>query len=130
VNVHAARLDPLTPRSQAIDRAAQQRERDWEALAKERRIRRRECLNQYNEEYQLCEQQGLSPPPVLANSSSDEEESDGERATSDRWEPAAPPSPRAEGAATKSTLEAARRARSRPSPGHRWRYQRATRRRP
>jgi predicted GNAT family acetyltransferase len=47
-----------------------------------------------------------SPPPALvfANSSSDEEESDGERTTSDCWEPA-PPSPRAEGVAVESTLE-------------------------
>jgi hypothetical protein len=52
-------------------------------------------LEQYNEEYWLCEQQGLSPPPALANSSSDEEEqSDGGRATPDRWNPP-PPSPRA-----------------------------------
>jgi hypothetical protein len=42
---------------------------------------------------------------VLANSSSDEEEGDGEENTSDRWEPA-PPSPRAEGAAVELTLEA------------------------
>jgi hypothetical protein len=54
---------------------------EWEraALAKERKIRRRELLEHYNEEYQLCKQQGLSPPPMLANSSSDEDESDGER---------------------------------------------------
>jgi hypothetical protein len=39
------------------------------------------------------------PSPASANSSSDEEEeSDGERTTSDRWEPV-PPSPRAEEAA-------------------------------
>jgi hypothetical protein len=42
---------------------------------------------------------------VLVNSSSDEEESEGEQTTSDRWEPAVPPSPRAEGAAVESTLE-------------------------
>jgi hypothetical protein len=67
------------------------------ALAKERKIRRREHLEQHNEEYRLREQQGLSPPPALVNSSSDEEEeSDGERTTFDRWEPA-PPSRQAEG---------------------------------
>jgi hypothetical protein len=76
------------------------------ALAKERKIRRRERLEQYNEEYRLQEQQGLSPPPALANSSlDDEEESDGERTTSCRWEPA-PPSPQAEGTAVESTPEA------------------------
>jgi hypothetical protein len=42
----------------------------------------------------------------LVNSSSDkEEESDGERTTSDRWEPV-PPSPRAEGAAVELVTEA------------------------
>jgi hypothetical protein len=94
--MHAARSDPSTPRSQAAGRAAQQRERERAALAKERKIRRRERLEKYNEEYRPCEQQGLSPPLALANSSSDEEESDGERTTSDRWEPA-PPSPWVEG---------------------------------
>jgi hypothetical protein len=69
------------------------------ARAKEKKLRRRERLEQYNEEYRLREQQGLSPPPASANSSSDEkEENDRERTTSDRWEPA-PPSPRAEGVA-------------------------------
>jgi hypothetical protein len=48
---------------------------------------------------------GLSPLPALANSSSDEEESDGERTTSDRWEPA-PPSSQAEGSAVELTPEA------------------------
>jgi hypothetical protein len=36
---------------------------------KEKRIKRQERLNQYNKEYRLREQQGLSPPPALANSS-------------------------------------------------------------
>jgi hypothetical protein len=49
VNVHATRSDPPRPRSQAASRVAQQRERDQAALAKERRIRRQERLNQYNE---------------------------------------------------------------------------------
>jgi hypothetical protein len=71
------------------------------ARAKEKRLRRRERLEKYNEEYRLHEQRGLSPPLVPANSLSDEEEeeeeeeSDGERTTSDRWNPP-PPSPRAE----------------------------------
>jgi hypothetical protein len=56
VKVHAAQSDPPTPRSQAANRAAQQQERDRVALAKERRIRRQERLNQYNEEYRLREQ--------------------------------------------------------------------------
>jgi hypothetical protein len=64
---------------------------------KEKKIKRRERLEQHDEEFQLRKQQGLSPLAALVNSSSDEEEeSDGEWATSDRWEPA-PPSPRAEG---------------------------------
>jgi hypothetical protein len=105
VNVHVAQSDSPTPRSQAAGRAAQQQERDRATLAKERRIRQEERLDQYNEEYWLREQQGLSPLPALANSSSHEEESDGGRSTSDRWEPA-PPSPRVEGAAVESTFEA------------------------
>jgi hypothetical protein len=41
-------------------------------------IKRRERLEQYNEEYRLREQQGLSPPLASANlSSNEEEESDG-----------------------------------------------------
>jgi hypothetical protein len=36
---------------------------------------------------------------------SSNEECDGERTTSDRWEPAAPSSPRVEGSASESTLE-------------------------
>jgi hypothetical protein len=42
---------------------------------------------------------------VLVNLSSYEEESEGERTTSDRWEPVAPPSPGAKGAAVELTLE-------------------------
>jgi hypothetical protein len=42
---------------------------------------------------------------VLVNSSLDEEESEGERTTSDRWEPAAPPSPGVEQVVTEPTLE-------------------------
>jgi hypothetical protein len=99
VRVHVAQSDPPTPRSHAAGRTAQQRERERAALAKERRIRWRERLEQYNEEYRLREQQGLSPPLDLVNSSSGkEEESDWERTDSNRWEPA-PPSSRAEGAA-------------------------------
>jgi hypothetical protein len=43
---------------------------------------------------------------VLVNSSSDEEESERQRTTSDRWEPAALPSPGVEGVVTESTLKA------------------------
>jgi hypothetical protein len=94
-----ARSDPPTHRTRAVGHAAQQWEQKWAERAKEKRIRRREHLEQYNEEYRLCEQQGLSPLPALVNSSSDEaEESDGGRAIHDRWEPV-PPSPRAEGVA-------------------------------
>jgi hypothetical protein len=72
--VNAARLDPPTPRARAAGRAAQRREQERAARTKEKRLRRQERLEQYNEEYRLCEQQGLSPPLALANSSSDEEE--------------------------------------------------------
>jgi hypothetical protein len=74
------------------------------ALAKERKIRRREHLEQHNEEYRLREQQGLSLLPVLVNSSSNEE--------SDKSGPPLiggsphPPSPRAEGAAMELVPEA------------------------
>jgi hypothetical protein len=104
VTVHTARSNPSRPLSQAAGRAAQQWERHRAAHTKERRIRRQERLDQYNEEYRLCEQQGLSPPPALVNLSSDVKESDGEQTTSDRWEPA-PPSPRADVAAMESTVE-------------------------
>jgi hypothetical protein len=69
VAVQAAQSYPPTARSQAVGRAAQQRERERAALVKEKRIRRQECPNQYYKEYRLHEQQGLSPPPTLANSS-------------------------------------------------------------
>jgi hypothetical protein len=46
--------------------------------AKERRLRRRERLEQYDEKYRLREQQGLSPPLAPANSSSEEEEGEEE----------------------------------------------------
>jgi hypothetical protein len=66
------------PRAWAAGRATQQREQEPAALAKERKIRQRERLEQHNEEYRMREKQGLSPPSVLVNSSSDEEEeSDG-----------------------------------------------------
>jgi hypothetical protein len=99
VIVNAARSDPPTPRARAAGRVAQWREQERAAHTKEKNLKRRERLEQYNEEYRLLEQQGLSPSLALANSSSDdEEESDGVRTTSERWEPV-PLSPRAEGAA-------------------------------
>jgi hypothetical protein len=52
----------------------QRREQKRAAHAKERRIRRWERLEQYNEEYRLREQWGLSSPLASANSSSEEEE--------------------------------------------------------
>jgi hypothetical protein len=62
----------------------QRREQEQAARAKDNRLRWRERLEQYNEEYQLREQRGLSPPLAPANSSSEEEDSDGERSTSNR----------------------------------------------
>jgi hypothetical protein len=56
VSVNAPTSDPLTPRSQAANRAAQQQEHDRAAQAKERKIRRQERLDQHNEDYQLREQ--------------------------------------------------------------------------
>jgi hypothetical protein len=65
------------------------------ARTKERRLRRQKCREQYSEEYQLREQQGVSPPGTPAESSSEEEEeSDGGRAPPERWNPP-PPSPQA-----------------------------------
>jgi hypothetical protein len=78
VTVNATCSDSPTPRAQEAGRTAQWREQEWAARAKEKRLRRQERLEQYNEEYRLREQQGFSPPLALANSSSDEEEgSDG-----------------------------------------------------
>jgi hypothetical protein len=68
--------------------------------AKEKKLRWRECLEQYNKECGLREQEGLSPPPAPANSSSGEEEEEEESdvgGASERWNPS-PLSPRAEGA--------------------------------
>jgi hypothetical protein len=59
VTVHAARSDPPMPRARAASRAALQWEQERAARVKERKIRQRERLEQHNEEYQLCEQQGL-----------------------------------------------------------------------
>jgi hypothetical protein len=104
--VSAVRSDPPTLRARAAGRTAQQREQERAAHGKEQRIRRRERLEQYNEEYRLREQQGLCPPPPLENSLSDEkEEIDGGRVVPDKWEPA-PPSPQAEGAAVELAPEA------------------------
>jgi hypothetical protein len=107
--VNVARSDPRTPLARATGRAAQRREQERAARAKEKRLWRREHLEQYNEEYRLREQQGLSPLLAPVNSSSDEEESDGGWATSDRWEPA-PPSPRVEAAAVELVLVASAEA--------------------
>jgi hypothetical protein len=74
VTVHAARSDPPTPRVRSVARAAQRREQERAAWAKERRLQRRERREQYCEEYRLREQQGLSPPGTLEGSSSEEEE--------------------------------------------------------
>jgi hypothetical protein len=72
--VYASRSDPPTPRARVAARAAQRSKQKKAARKKERRIRRREHREQQDEEYQLCELQGLSPPAIPENSSSDEEE--------------------------------------------------------
>jgi hypothetical protein len=97
--MHAVRSDPPTPRARSAACAAQRREQKWAACAKERKIRQRERPKQYDEEYRLLEQQGLSPPLAPSNlSSEEEEESDRGGATPERWHPP-PPSPRAAEAA-------------------------------
>jgi hypothetical protein len=99
VTVDTARSDPPTPRARASGSTEQRRGQERATRTKEKRLKRQERLEQYNEEYRLREQQGLSRPLASANSLSDEEEeSDGERTTSDRWEPA-PLLPQAEEAA-------------------------------
>jgi hypothetical protein len=60
VSLSAAKSDPPTPRSRALGRAAQQRERERAARKKEHAKRHRERRERRNEEYRLREQQGLS----------------------------------------------------------------------
>jgi hypothetical protein len=61
VGVNVPTLDPPTPRSQAANRAAQQREHDRAAQAKEMKTRRQARFDSHNEDYRLRKQQGLSP---------------------------------------------------------------------
>jgi hypothetical protein len=51
--VNTARSDPPTPGAQAAGRAAQWREWERAARAREQKIRWRKRLEQYNEEYRL-----------------------------------------------------------------------------
>jgi hypothetical protein len=78
VSLNAANSDPPTPRSRALGRAAQQRERERAARKKERATRHRNRRERRNEEYRLREQQGLSSPGTGEYSSSDEEEEEEE----------------------------------------------------
>jgi hypothetical protein len=78
VQLSAAKSDPPTPRSRALGRAAQQRERERATRKKERATRHRERRERRNEEYRLREQQGLSSPGTEEYSSSDEEEEEEE----------------------------------------------------
>jgi hypothetical protein len=92
VSVSAAKSDPPIPRSRALARAAQQRERERVVRRRERDARHRE---RRSEEFRLREQQGLSSPGTEEYSSSDEEEEEEEvreQVLPDRWEPV-PPSP-------------------------------------
>jgi hypothetical protein len=117
VRLSTAKSDQPTPRSRALGRAAQQRERERAARKKERATRHRERRERRSEEYRLREQQGLSSPGTEEYSSSDEEEEEeevGGQGLPDRWEPA-PPSPElapVAGAASPG------RARRRPPPGN------------
>jgi hypothetical protein len=80
VRVSAAKSEPPTPRSRALPRAAQQRERERVARRRERATRHRERREQRSEEFWLREQQGLSSPGTEDYSSSDEEEEEEEEA--------------------------------------------------
>jgi hypothetical protein len=60
-------------------RAAQRREQELSARKKEKRIWRREHREQRDEEFWLCEQQGLSLPATSEDSSSGEEEEEDDR---------------------------------------------------
>jgi hypothetical protein len=96
VRVSTAKSEPPTPRSRALARAVQQREREWVARRKERETRHRERRERRSEEFRLREQRGLSSPGTKEYSSSDKEEEEEEEVREqvlpDRWEPA-PPSP-------------------------------------
>jgi hypothetical protein len=74
VSVSAAKSVPPTPRSRALGREAQQRERERATHKKERATRHRERRKRRSEEYRLRKQQGLSSPGTEEYSSSDEEE--------------------------------------------------------
>jgi hypothetical protein len=71
VSLSAAKFDPPTPRSRALGRASQQRERERAARKKERAKRHRERRERRNEEYRLREQQGFSSPGTEEYSSSE-----------------------------------------------------------
>jgi uncharacterized membrane protein YgaE (UPF0421/DUF939 family) len=74
VSVSAAKSVPPTPRYRALGRATQQREQERAARKKERATRHRKRCEWKNEEYRLCEQQGLYSPRTEEYSSSDVEE--------------------------------------------------------
>jgi hypothetical protein len=70
VSVSAAKSDPPTPRSRALARAAQQRERERVDHRRQHDARHRERREQSSEEFRLREQQGLSSPETEEYSSS------------------------------------------------------------
>jgi hypothetical protein len=78
VSVNAAKSVLPTPRSRALARAAQERERVQVARKRERATRHREHREWRSEEYRLREQQGLSSLGTEEYSSSDEEEEEEE----------------------------------------------------
>jgi hypothetical protein len=71
--VNAVRSDLPTPRARGHARATQRQEQERVARKKERGIRCWERREQRDEEFQLREQQGLSPPTTSEYSFSDEE---------------------------------------------------------
>jgi hypothetical protein len=119
VSLSAAKSDPPTPRSRALARAGQQRERERVARRKERETRHRERRERRSEEFRLREQQGLSLPGTEEYSSLDEEEEEEEEVREqvlpDRWELAPPSSEPAPVAGVASPGRAQRR----PPPGSR-----------
>jgi hypothetical protein len=74
VRVSAAKSEPPTPRSRALARVAQQRERERVGRRRERDARHRERRERRSEEFRLCEQQGLSSPGTEEEEEEEEEE--------------------------------------------------------
>jgi hypothetical protein len=126
VNVHAARSDPPTPRSQAAGCAAQQREWDRVALMKER-IRRQERLR-HTTRSTSCASSRVSRPHRRWRTHPQTR-----RRVTGKGPPLIgrkPGRPRPQGSRGRPWNQPSRRARSRLPPDHQWRCRRAPRRCP